>query len=327
MGPVDDLRSRGRGTRFRDFAAATMVGALAAACASGPAAEPAPSPPAPAVEGPRAPSDSSVRSYAPPRGGPAAGLKRLPTGAWLDPEGTAVDVGTFPLSLVLSPDGGHALVLLSGWREQGLQVVDIGSGRVTQTLEQPAGFLGLAFSADGRTVYASGGNEDLVYVYGWDGSRATLRDSLPLQPPHAERAHVPGEPAHARGRGSRSESGFLPASRSRAMADVSTSRRTWPIPSPCWISRLGKSSSDCRPGAIRTASRWGRRGPSTSRRGAAARWRSSARRRTASWRRKSRSSSGAIPRRCCSIAYGSRLFVASASTDRIAVVDTRRGRL
>jgi hypothetical protein len=48
-------------------------------------------------------------------------------------------------------------VVLSGWREQGLQVVDLASRRVTQTLRQDAAFYGLAFARDGRELYVSGG--------------------------------------------------------------------------------------------------------------------------------------------------------------------------
>ncbi len=88
-------------------------------------------------------------------------------------------LGSFPLAMALSPDRRYAAVLLNGWREQGLQVVDRASGNA-QTLEQPAAFLGLAFAPDGSALYASGGNQDVIYVYGWSGGRATLQDSVVL---------------------------------------------------------------------------------------------------------------------------------------------------
>ena len=65
---------------------------------------------------------------------------------------------------VLRPDGRHAVLLLNGWREQGVQVVDRSTGRVTQTVPQAAAFLGLAFSPDGRSLWVSGGNQDVVYA-------------------------------------------------------------------------------------------------------------------------------------------------------------------
>ncbi|MDQ6886153.1 MAG: SMP-30/gluconolactonase/LRE family protein [Gemmatimonadota bacterium] len=87
-----------------------------------------------------------------------------------------------PLGIAASPDGRFAAVLLSGWREQGVQLVDLASHRVVQMLPQPAAFLGIAWSPDGSTLYASGGDRDVVYRYQWSGGHASLRDSIVLAP-------------------------------------------------------------------------------------------------------------------------------------------------
>ncbi len=108
---------------------------------------------------------------------------QLPTGVRLEPAGVSVDVGSLPLAMVLSPDRRYVVLLLNGWREQGIQVVDRSAGRVIQTLEQPAAFLGLAHGPDGKSLYASGGNQDVVYRYRWIRGRATLADSLVLGTP------------------------------------------------------------------------------------------------------------------------------------------------
>jgi DNA-binding beta-propeller fold protein YncE len=105
---------------------------------------------------------------------------RLPTGAYLDPVTSATPVGSMPLAMVLAPGGGQAVVLLNGWREQGIQVVDRATRQVSQTLLQPAAFLGIAFSPDGRSLYTSGGNQDVVYRYAWARGQATLADSIAL---------------------------------------------------------------------------------------------------------------------------------------------------
>jgi DNA-binding beta-propeller fold protein YncE len=106
---------------------------------------------------------------------------RLPTGAMLDPIAAGHDLGPLPLNAIWSPDTSRLILSLDGWRQQGVQVVDRKSGEVVQTLVQPAAFLGLAFSPDGSTLYASGGNEDKVYVYAWKGDTASLSDSIVLQ--------------------------------------------------------------------------------------------------------------------------------------------------
>src|SRR5712692_2798477 len=95
--------------------------------------------------------------------GHAAEMKRLPTGVSLDPVSESHVVGNFPLSMAVAPGGERVALLLCGWRQQGVQIVDRKSGAVMQTLPQPAAFLGLAFAKDGKTIYASGGNDDSIF--------------------------------------------------------------------------------------------------------------------------------------------------------------------
>src|SRR5262249_41584250 len=68
----------------------------------------------------------------------------------------------------------------SGWREQGLQVVDLKTRKVTQTLIQDGAFYGAAFSSDGKRLCVSGGNTDLLFVYSWKDGSATLENKFEL---------------------------------------------------------------------------------------------------------------------------------------------------
>ncbi|MGH7625891.1 MAG: YncE family protein, partial [Gemmatimonadaceae bacterium] len=115
-------------------------------------------------------------------------ITRLPTGARLDPAAPSVELGSMPLAMAFSPDSAFVAVLMSGWREQGVQIVERATGRVTQTLPQRAAFLGLVFAPDGHTLYASGGNEDAIYAYRWQNGRATLTDSIVLAPRRARQS-------------------------------------------------------------------------------------------------------------------------------------------
>src|ERR1700751_3147882 len=115
-----------------------------------------------------------------PRENATAYTTPLATGVRLDPVGDAIELGSMPLSMALSPDKDKLAVVLSGWRQQGLQIVDLKSARVTQTLEQPAAFLGMAFSRDGKNLYVSGGNEDSIFCYTWREGTATLERKIVL---------------------------------------------------------------------------------------------------------------------------------------------------
>jgi DNA-binding beta-propeller fold protein YncE len=104
----------------------------------------------------------------------------LPTGVCLDPAGQSYDVGNMPLAVVSSPERDRLVLSLSGWRQQGIQVVDAQTGTIVQTISQPSAFFGLVFSHDGQTLYVSGGNEDIVYRYSWRDKQATLIDTIVL---------------------------------------------------------------------------------------------------------------------------------------------------
>src|SRR5437868_2023850 len=110
---------------------------------------------------------------------------QLPTGATLDPVAPSHAVGNFPTAAVLSPEGDRVVLLLCGWRKpgEGIQVVERKTGAVEQTLPLNAAFLGLAFAPDGKTLYASGGNDDVVHVFRWSDRRAEAAGTIALAPP------------------------------------------------------------------------------------------------------------------------------------------------
>ncbi|MEO7043567.1 MAG: bifunctional YncE family protein/alkaline phosphatase family protein [Gemmatimonadaceae bacterium] len=125
-----------------------------------------------------------VSSASPPSSGASGtpeGHTVLPTGVRLDPVSASITLGSMPLAMAVSPTGDRVVVLLNGWREQGFQVVDRASGRVLQNVSQAAAFIGVAFSVDGKTLYVSGGNQDVVYRYAWQNGTASLTDSLVLR--------------------------------------------------------------------------------------------------------------------------------------------------
>jgi len=235
----------------------------------------------------------------------------LPTGVSLDPAGDFLDLGSMPLGMALAPEKDKVVVILSGWREQGIQVIDLKSMRVTQTLQQKAAFYGIAFSQDGRTVYASGGNDDSIFCYSWNGATATFERKIVLgkQKPDKTGSRYPAGIAASR------NGKFLYVAEnvgeSLAVVNLETSEVVQRIPTDHYPYAVEFASD----GKI-YVSAWGGNTISV------LRARSDG---TLYYER--RIAVGRHPSALVANRAGSRLFAALGGTDQIAVIDTRRGKV
>ena len=77
-------------------------------------------------------------------------------GRQLHPLGDLTPLGNFPTGSALTPDGRTLWAANSGHGKNSISVVDVASGKVTQTLPLPGAFGGVAFTPDGRRAYVSG---------------------------------------------------------------------------------------------------------------------------------------------------------------------------
>ncbi len=108
-----------------------------------------------------------------PAGPDGSGAVVIPGGRRITPLGEQLDLGSFPTNLVLSPDGSRVVVTNNGHglgpeQYQSLYVIDPTLPAVTQMVNRgspDAFFYGLAFSADGSRLYASGGAAPHVEVF------------------------------------------------------------------------------------------------------------------------------------------------------------------
>ena len=237
-------------------------------------------------------------------------IHRLPTGQTLDPAGALTSVGQMPLAMIPAPDGRHVVLLLDGYRDEGIQVVDR-QGAVTQTITQEAAFIGLAFSRDGRTLFASGGNQDVVYRYRWEADTAALADSIVLaikQPDHSGTRYPAGL-------------GVSPGGRQLYVAEnLADSLEVYDLVSGRLLQRLATGRYPygvaVAPNGTVYVSNWGASTVS------AFRYEPDDHLVAGAWIAACRHPSALLLN-----PSGTRLFVACGSTDRVDVVDTRAGRV
>ena len=88
----------------------------------------------------------------------------LPANWRIQPAGTQVALDSLPTSAAVSPDGKFLLSLNAGSRPS-ISVVDTAAMKETARVAIPDAGLGLAFSSDGRRVYAGGGARNAVLEF------------------------------------------------------------------------------------------------------------------------------------------------------------------
>src|SRR5437763_12484849 len=114
--------------------------------------------------------DSPVVSAAPRRilpGLDGEGFIQLPNQWRLRPAGTQIELGDLPMHIAVHPDGRYLAILHTGYRDHEIVIVDTHGTRpriVSRAVIDEA-FYGLAFSPDGKKLYASGGEYAVVHAF------------------------------------------------------------------------------------------------------------------------------------------------------------------
>ena len=117
--------------------------------------------------------------------GPKAdGTAVTPIGHRVTPAGDQTRLGGLPLNAVLHPDGRHLLVTNNGQGVQSLQLVDTDTNKVVQTLpfaSPESLYIGLAWSPDGKTAYASAAANSKIRVLSFANGK--LGEAEPIMLP------------------------------------------------------------------------------------------------------------------------------------------------
>ena len=134
---------------------------------------------------------AGAQSPLPAPGPQPDGTAVTPEGWQVTPAGEQSALGSNPVSIALSPDGSQYLVTNAGYRNQSIQAIDASTGSVTQTIgttntgwaHTRGYYIGVAYSPDGASAYASDGPEDGIHVFSVDAGALTEQPEITF-PPH-----------------------------------------------------------------------------------------------------------------------------------------------
>ena len=101
------------------------------------------------------------------------GVTLLPNGWKITPAGRHVQVGSFPMAMVESPDGRTLFIANNGYLKPSIVAVDIKTQRVIDTLVLDHAWLGLAWHPDGKRLFVSGAGNNTVHELRWETRRVT----------------------------------------------------------------------------------------------------------------------------------------------------------
>jgi YVTN family beta-propeller protein len=135
------------------------------------------------------------------RPGPARSVRLLPglqpggavqlSNQWsLRPAGRQVVLGDFPVNIAVHPSGKWLAILHAGYGDHEIIVVDTATQRKTTRVLLDQTFHGLAFSPDGKQLYASGGEFEVVHRF--DFGEGLLSNRRKIRVAKESETFIPG---------------------------------------------------------------------------------------------------------------------------------------
>lgn len=123
----------------------------------------------------------------------------LPNGWSLTPVGKMLPLGDLPLNITVSPSGKLAAVTNNGQSDQSVHLIDLQKEIVADSIEIGKSWLGLVFAPDEKSVYASGGNDNIIIKYAVINNSLFAEDTITLGKLWPERISIAGITIDSRG--------------------------------------------------------------------------------------------------------------------------------
>lgn len=116
----------------------------------------------------------------------------LPNGWRLTPAGNSIHVGDLPLNFAVSHINNLIAVTNNGESDQSIELIDVKTERVVDSISIPQSWLGIQFTDDDKYLYASGGNLNRIFIYSVHATGLKLYDSIILGKPWPEKISPTG---------------------------------------------------------------------------------------------------------------------------------------
>lgn len=116
----------------------------------------------------------------------------LSNGWKLSPVGKTLPLGDLPLNIAVSPSGKLLAVTNNGQSTQSIQLIDAKKMVTLDSVTIGKSWLGLTFSKDEKTLYASGGNDNWIIRYRVNANKLEVHDTIVIGKPWPEKISIAG---------------------------------------------------------------------------------------------------------------------------------------
>ncbi len=115
------------------------------------------------------------------------GVTLLPNQWSLQPAGKHLALGDFPVTIAIHPTENVAAILHAGYGEHEVVLVDLAKFEIVSRVSLSETFVGLAFSPDGKTLFASGAGQEIVHRFAYAGGYLSDRRVVKIAEPKEKR--------------------------------------------------------------------------------------------------------------------------------------------
>ncbi len=118
------------------------------------------------------------------------GFIQLPNQWSLKPAGKQIELGDFPVNIALHPSGQYLAVLHAGYGPHEITTVDLKKQKVVARVRLEQTWYGLCFSPDGKHLFASGAEFEVVHAYAFEDGLLFRHREIPVAKSSAK--FIPG---------------------------------------------------------------------------------------------------------------------------------------